>query len=871
VGNAYLGVLLFSSGAAALVLEVCWFRRTAQVAGATSIAMAGVFAAVIGGMAAGSYWLGKRADAVRRPLRLYAGLEAGVAFLGLASPWLLDFAQPLFDQITALDTAPGVRAGLRFFLAAVLLAPPAILMGGTLPVMACAMRARRDQRGRSIGILYAANTLGGVAGTVAAGFYLIPTLGLALATRAGALLSVVAAIGAFLARARTRETTSSAIERGPDVGRTRRAIRLYACSGFLGLAAEVAFTRQLVLVFGSTTYAFTTMLAVFLLGIGLGGAIGARWAKRREGHLARLESVVAATAALLAIGALAVYALPRLYLEGFLLWRHHFGVGIAMRFALSALVLLPGAIGLGAAFPLAVHVTTVGEIGAGTGRLYAANTFASIAGSTVAVFWLVPLLGPHLAVALIAVPVALYAAMRQRRRAALVFTVAAAAACLPPPATARERLHAGVYFMPGMFLADDEVFDPFWDLGADIAFTKYGRDATVTVWRWHGTSNLLIDGKAVATDQVLSDDHHLALLGHAPMLLHPNPQRVLIVGLGMGTTYRAVRLHAPAVLRVVELERAVVDASAFLGTEPDDIVINDARSYLRATDERFDVITSDPIHPWVRGGGDLYTEEYFETCRERLASDGIACQWLPIYQMGVDDIAAVLRTFCAVFHQADVYFGGGDMVLVGKSGGPFLEPREPGKGPIRDALRALGTPRLGRLRVAGRARMQQAAGAGPLLTDDALRLEFSTPRRIGNDKLGEALAWSLELWERRRPPFSLLLRADVAAIDEDWDEWNRLVGILRVSHLRNPLVRRYLGEEALFDADLTARRGDVDTARASLARARPLLGDDDRLVGVEAWIEITAGRRDEARKLVQKLRRRHPNSAYLARWAESLE
>jgi MFS family permease len=268
----FLGLLLFLSGASALILEVCWFRRTAQVAGATSIAMAAVLAAVIGGMAAGSFLLGRRADRTARPLRLYGLLEVGIVLGALATPTLLDFSQAAFDGLQRwLDGAPLTFA--RFLLATLLLAPPAVLMGGTLPAVACAVRAG-PQRGRTLGWLYASNTLGAVAGTVAAGFVLIPTLGLAWATRSAAIFAGTAAAVALLTRARTGPPAPTARE--PIVAaREARAILLYAVSGFLGLAAEVAFVRSLVLVFGSTTYAFTTMLAIFLLGIGAGGALGA--------------------------------------------------------------------------------------------------------------------------------------------------------------------------------------------------------------------------------------------------------------------------------------------------------------------------------------------------------------------------------------------------------------------------------------------------------------------------------------------------------------------------------------------------------------------------------------------------------------------
>ncbi|MHC4820077.1 MAG: spermine/spermidine synthase domain-containing protein, partial [Planctomycetota bacterium] len=266
-----------------------------------------------------------------------------------------------------------------------------------------------------------------------------------------------------------------------------------------------------------------------------------------------------------------------------LAWGGGFDAGLALRFLLTALVLLPGAVGLGIAFPLAAHVATAGTMGAGTGRLYAANTLASIVGSTCAVFLLVPALGPHYAVVAAALLTALVVALTGRRLVLFVLLLATAGGLVPPSDVARERLLSGVYFAPWAWFSRGEIDERSWREGVDIPFHAYGREATVCIWRWHGTHSVLIDGKAVATNQILHDIQHLALLGHVPMAIHPDPQRVLVVGLGMGTTYRAVALHRPATLRVVELEAAVVEAAAYLGVRPADLLVADARSYLRAT------------------------------------------------------------------------------------------------------------------------------------------------------------------------------------------------------------------------------------------------------------------------------------------------
>jgi spermidine synthase len=330
-----LSALLFCSGAAALILEVAWFRRMAQLAGATSVALASVLAAVIGGMALGAFVLGRRVEHSPNPLRFYGACELAVAVLAFASPHLLEWTAPWF-----------VGAGMvtRFLLASLLLMPAALFMGGTLPAMAAALQTREDELGRGLGWLYAWNTFGAVTGTLLAGFVLLETFGLTATIRIAAVLSGVAGGVALCLKPAAQTGAPTDPETPFSQTDRRRAAALFALSGFLGMACEGAFVRGLVLVFGSTTYAFTTMLAVFLFGIAGGGAIGTRFAHRAR-VLQRLETTIGVTAALFALGAVGVYFLPLLYLHLYAWLGGGFATGITIRFALAALVLLPGAVG----------------------------------------------------------------------------------------------------------------------------------------------------------------------------------------------------------------------------------------------------------------------------------------------------------------------------------------------------------------------------------------------------------------------------------------------------------------------------------------------------------------------------------------------
>ena len=510
-------------------------------------------------------------------------------------------------------------------------------------------------------------------------------------------------------------------------------------------------------------------------------------------------------------------------------------------------------------------------MGRGTGRLLAANTVASLAGSTLAVFAGVPLLGAHgatvaaAAVALAAVVACSWPGRRAGARPALALLVllAAATTFLPSSTVARERWLSGVYDNPDAWLLHGEVDEESWDPGVDLPFHAWGREATISVARWYLSPSLLVNGKTEAGDQMATDVRHLSLLGHLPVAVHPDPRRVLVVGLGMGITWKAVEARAPGTATVVEIEPAVVDAAASLGVRPARVVLADARTWLAATDERYDVITSDPIHPWVRGSGDLYTREYFEACRARLAPRGVACQWLPLYQMGVRDVVDVVRTFAEVYRAA-AYFTGADLVLLGVAEGEVPAPREPA-GLALAALEDLGAADLAALLVAGDAVLRRAAAGGTVLADDALRLEFSTPRRVANDEMVACLDWVAALWPDPPAASSALLAAQRALIAGDGTAFSDALDRGFAAAPDDPFLSRFAGEVWLRSAVERAWSGDPGSAERFLAGATRRLEGDPRLLGVASELREAAGDREGAARLLEALLRRDPGNVWLLR------
>ncbi len=279
-----------------------------------------------------------------------------------------------------------------------------------------------------------------------------------------------------------------------------------------------------------------------------------------------------------------------------------------------------------------------------------------------------------------------------------------------------------------------------------------GRASTVVVRARDGRTELWVDGKIVASASP-TDRMHLGLLGHLPMLVHPAPRRAAVVGLGTGITATAVAAHAPARLDVFELEAAVVRGAEFFrdvgGGLPPGATLHvvDGRHGLDAADAPYDVITSDPIHPAAAGSAELYTDEHYAALERRLAPGGIVCQWLPLYELEIDDVAMVLRTLARRFDVA-VFVAGPDLViLAARPGGLRVDEAALTRrmtGSVGDDLRRLGLGSPGRLLgllAAGPRRVRVLAGDGPVNTDDRPRLEFASARSQYTGSASRNLLW----------------------------------------------------------------------------------------------------------------------------------
>ncbi|MEW6358748.1 MAG: fused MFS/spermidine synthase [Planctomycetota bacterium] len=789
----FVTTCFFVSGATGLMYEVLWTRMLILIFGATTFAISTVLTVFMAGLALGSYVLGRRLDRVEKPLQVYGILEILVGIYAFAAPFIFDCFIPLY-RFCWVKFSPSffTFSLIRFILAGGALLVPTFLMGGTLPALSRFCVRRTEQIGAGVGRLYALNTLGAVLGAFSTGFIFMPWLGtsrcILLASATNIILGILVVGAARFAAAGQPPFPSAAEEpsRASEFDERARVYALWALAvaGFAGMTYEVAWSRTLQLVIGSSVYAFTTMLTAFLVGIGVGSYACSRWLRSREG---RAETIMVLH---ILIG-LSAYAttflfgkLPYVFTVLFkVLGQRSQGYLWGINFGIAFLVMLPATLFSGAVFPIAVRVAGGGGVGRSVGRAYACNTVGAILGAFCAGWLLIPHIGIlstilmaislNLCIAFASALIVGHAAGHFRVKAAVCSLVIGAAAILWHPAWNRLLMSSGMYkYAERIKDISPESFYKFTEGSYILKFYKEGATATVTVAQDKGRDNLwlALDGKIDASS--VSDMPTQVLNGHLPLLFAKKADSVLIVGFASGVTVGSV-LRYP-VKRVVsaEIESAVIEASylfAHVNHRPWDdprlkIVEADVRNYLLVTDETFDVIISEPSNPWIPGAANLFTKEFFTLGRSRLAPDGLFCQWVQLYGLAPSELRTVLRTFRQVFEYALVFetMEKTDLVIVGSRGPLSIDYQEIRRrtgldaaprakltamsGSVPDSIaRTMGiTPvsaDLARVDICSTAdllsyfkmgwkALPQFADVGPLNTDDNALIEFAAPKTL---------------------------------------------------------------------------------------------------------------------------------------------
>ncbi|MEW6283630.1 MAG: fused MFS/spermidine synthase, partial [Candidatus Eremiobacterota bacterium] len=532
---------------------------------------------------------------------------------------------------------------------------------------------RPGEVGAGLSSVYGWNTLGAFLGAVLAGFVLLPTVGLRASLLGAASVNLLVAAGAFLL-ARPGEDSLLRGDREPP-GNWRVPIA-FALTGLASMALQVGWTRALVLSLGSSVYAFSAILSLFLAGIGLGSLLFRRWRRRPElGTLAWLQAAVGFTAAL-TIPLLGW--LPFLFLKLFPYTGGEFPRVLAMDLGLISLFILPPTLLMGFAFPLgvALHCAESGGIGGRLAQVYASNTAGCIVGAFAAGFLGIPHLGVQwtlMVASILVLAVAAWLFWHAGRHLGLAAALGAAVltGLVPPWDTGLMGSGAAVYADVHSGQTRQQL-DRF--LFTRPGFYRDGISCTVAVHFRPEAVSLRVNGKVDASTSS-GDLSTQYLLGYLPGLLHREPRTVMVVGLGSGMTLQALASF-PEIQTIdcAELEPAVVEAQAIwrfynghvLSDSRVRLLQTDGRTAVSGSTRRFDLIVSEPSNPWVAGVGNLFAREFYRDCRERLATGGLMAQWVQIYELSEPELGSIVHTFFSVFPHGDVWMtAGGDLVLIG--------------------------------------------------------------------------------------------------------------------------------------------------------------------------------------------------------------
>ena len=695
----YLPVLLLlfaASGCSALIYEIVWYQLLQLVIGSTAVSLGVLLATFMGGLCLGSLALPRLARARdMHPLRVYGLLELGIGACGILALVVI----PLLDSVYVAAVGHGMPAILfRALICAICLMPPTILMGASLP--AAARWVESTPEGVSwLGLLYGGNTAGAVFGCLLAGFYLLRVFDLRVATLAAAGINGIVGLSAFAlvkksAMPAADQTPGAASSPASRYALTKPAMGPWpiyvtiAISGATALGAEVVWTRLLSLLLGATVYTFSIILAVFLVGIGIGSAAASailRGTVRPRVAIGICQLLLAGAVAWTAY--MLSDSLPYWPVNPLLSTSPAFTFQVDL--ARTLWTVLPATLLWGASFPLALAaVAARGEDqGRMVGGIYAANTGGAIVGALAFSLVLIPWIGTkgcEQALIVLSAISALFALAQVVKRAPGIGSTLGLTAAL----VVAGYFAAKVSDVPGNLIAYGRRIITS-SSSSKILYTGEGINSSIAISQWNdGALQFHVSGKVEASTEPY-DMRLQRMLADLPALFHGGePHSVLIVGFGAGVTAGSF-VPFPGIKRIVicEMEPLIPPiANQYFGKENYNvmhdprvqIVYDDARHFVLTTNEKFDIVTSDPIHPWVKGSATLYSKEYFELVKRHLNPGGIVTQWVPLYETDADTVKSEVATFVDVFPNGSIWGNdnngtGYDTALLGQVEAPKLD------------------------------------------------------------------------------------------------------------------------------------------------------------------------------------------------------
>jgi spermidine synthase len=673
---------LFLSGLTSLTYELIWIKQLRLVFGGTLYAISAVLCAFMAGLALGAWGISKYLQRPGREkthlVRLYGILEAGIGLYALLFPLLLSGLSAIYPHLIDPATGSGIpRHLIEFLLSALLMLPATFLMGATLPVIGSWSIGTQSSRIFSnLSYLYALNTFGAVAGVVYTQFIGTAILGIQWTNLSAVILNGLVFALCWLWKpgdaTGPRRPEPVAEEDVPSRGLGLLLLVVFGFSGLVALASEILWTRVLIFPLGSSLYSFAIILATFLFGIALGSLVA-------EKLLGRSRWVLKFLMAELSIGLLCLLMFPAFdHLTEWTLKADQLFYSLEntpertlmiRSLAAFALMILP-TLGFGLVYPLAnhIHFNLFGNVTGTLGNSYAVNTIGGILGTLLTPFLLLPLWGIQqslfiLYVVLIALSLAGLAwhwGNHLRQWAVALVTgllIIFGSYTAFTPSMARQTLGENN-------LARVEINSAPENL--KLLDYKEGNFSTLSVMedQQSGARTLYVDGFSTATtSDSVGGSAYMQAMGFVPMILHPDPKRALVMCFGTGNTLGTVARFPGVMVDGVEIDRNVVSMAHWFTRWNHDAVnrdnvrltYQDARGFIRWTNQTYDVITLEPMSPVQAGVNNLYSKEFYEQSRQRLNPGGLMMQWLPLHLVGPEDARAIVKTFQSVFPHTSVW------------------------------------------------------------------------------------------------------------------------------------------------------------------------------------------------------------------------
>jgi len=865
-----VSLLFFISGATGLAYQVVWFKRFSHVWGSSSLAFAAVGASFLFGLGVGAYLLGRRADRMSAPLLWYGACEVGIGLFALVIPFeIAGLADAAVGLYASIPQQPVLRFLVQFLITLLVIGPPCVLMGGTLPILIRQLTAREGSLDQATGWLYAVNTFGAAAGCYLTGFHLLPTLGLLgtnnLAAGVNISIGLLSLWVGVTARAIVTQSThaSHSTQRKPTEGAvSQRPWGMFALCAAVALAGcgalllEMTWTRQLALVLGGSTYAYTATLFVVLIGIAVGSLLFHGWLR----YKIDAPIVPVAVVLVLVAGTLAgKYALPWLsHLVAQPNWQafrgDQWGNGLVCVGA-SALVELIPSIAMGILFPLFVGLThaNASKVGSVVGDIYAWNTLGSIVGANAAALLFFPVIGTTgtLALAAALYLVALMAMIRwheprSQRMGMVAITAGVVGVALLAPGLDPRLTNMGMY----------KYGDPWADASSaeqrteqlaqtESLFFREGASSNVFVTRRGGRAiSLRVNGKVDASS---GQDMATQLgLAYFPRFFKPDAREVMVIGFGSGCTPGKSLLFPDTRVTCCEIEPAVYEAAHWFANVNDrpheqsrsyleaqnqrlppdkrrsaeqiaaaarfSMIFGDGRTAIQGSGTKFDLIISEPSNPWLAGVSNLFTEEFFRSARDHLTEDGVLAQWIQTYDFTLEDYLVIVRTLRTSFpHFGLVRLAGGVDTILLASQRPLLPTAQScaamqalvsQKPRVDDDLRTwFGGSDVRYLLLQSYqlseedlSRMVDASPSRLLNTDMRLCLEFDSPLHLFSKLLPDELA-SNGIRSSIRPAWQLELAQRIGC-PVDTPEFYVTQGDYLLNQVNNSLTAAYHDRDA---------------------------------------------------------------------------